>query len=166
MEKFQEHPTCPGYMVGDQGTVYNPKGNKVTAFRATDNYWFIQTYRDGDVKRHILHRFIAQAWLEQGESKTCRFIDGNRSNVLLDNIEWAGEARVIRIPSTDRPIVKASPGLKLFVLKRIEELKTEEQELEKVVEMDTYRITRTRNIHRLIGVRDALELNINLSRTL
>lgn len=81
------------YYVGENGTVYSAKHGKIKTLspEVTHNgYLRVTLSEGGEVKRFLLHRLVATAFIANPhKKKTVNHIDGNKSNNQAGNLEWA-----------------------------------------------------------------------------
>lgn len=90
------------YMVSDHGNVmsapingirgghkYTRPGKVRKAFDNGRGYLFVGLYKDGAYKQELVHRMVASAFIPNPEGKPCvNHIDGNKTNNMVDNLEW------------------------------------------------------------------------------
>lgn len=104
MEQFKD-TSYPGYTVSDHGRIFTKertiKANKYGGIRTieakekapSDNgggYKFVTLHYDGEQKRAYVHRLVAEAFVPNPEGKpTVNHKDGDKSNNLSTNLEWA-----------------------------------------------------------------------------
>lgn len=54
-----------------------------------DGYFRVYLSKNSKKKQHLVHRLVAQAFLENEEGKPCvNHIDGNKQNNYVSNLEW------------------------------------------------------------------------------
>lgn len=79
-----------GYLVGDNGDVYNKRGKKLKS--RTDgkgNYMQVGLCHKGKPKLFLTHRLVAIHFIDNPENKPeVNHIDGNKKNNNLSNLEW------------------------------------------------------------------------------
>lgn len=111
---FEEH-----YMISDTGLLYSKAHKR-----------FLKTYLNGcgylsfhaDTKKGkatlIIHRLVAEAFLEPVEGKCCvNHIDGNKTNNNVDNLEWctrsenSKHAVSIGLNKCLKPIIQLKNGI-------------------------------------------------------
>ncbi len=77
------------YAVDDAGNVFSLKFGKCKKLKPELNtgYYKVSLCKDGKVKRHLVHRLVAQAFLEKySEDLQVDHIDGCRINNKLENL--------------------------------------------------------------------------------
>lgn len=93
---------CPGfsdYQVSNHGKVrraaysskcHKPLGEPLAAHHQANGYLAVNLYRDGQVKRRLVHRLVATAFLGTPPSilHEVRHLDGSRDNNHSDNLCW------------------------------------------------------------------------------
>lgn len=74
---------------GKVGTVVGNKFKECQVYYGQRGYAVVSPYLNGKQKIYSVHRLIAQAFIENPESKPAvNHKDGNKSNNELDNLEW------------------------------------------------------------------------------
>lgn len=83
------------YQVSNKGRVrslnyHREKRIKIMKSRIMDSgYEDIRLCENGKNKAHLMHRLVAKAFIPNPDNKRCvNHIDGDKSNNLLDNLEW------------------------------------------------------------------------------
>ena len=65
------------------------KGRILKTFRYVNNQLVVHLYKDGESKYKLIHRLVAETFLENPKRyKMISFIDGNRYNLNLNNLRW------------------------------------------------------------------------------
>ena len=88
MEVWKRIKEFEDYEVSNYGNIRN--GQKV--FKRKKNKYYIQIvlYMGGRKKRHLLHRLVAEYFLDNPQNKkTVNHKDGNKHNNHVDNLEWS-----------------------------------------------------------------------------
>ena len=74
------------YYIGEDGSVFK----KLKPYTASNGYLI---FKDKDGVHHLVHRLVAQAFIEQPEGKEyVDHIDDNRSNNDISNLRWCTQA--------------------------------------------------------------------------
>lgn len=79
------------YTIREDGLVTTiATGNERRAKDDGHEYLRIGLNKDGVCSKHYLHRLLAEAFIDNPESKrTVNHVDGNKRNNSVDNLEWA-----------------------------------------------------------------------------
>ena len=65
------------------------KGQIVKLFKNNSGYFIVSLYRENKFKNFLVHRLVAQAFIQNSENKSeVNHIDGNKENNCVDNLEW------------------------------------------------------------------------------
>lgn len=80
------------YQISNSGEVKSLKknrqkilSNRVNAF----GYHHVSLLKDGKTKEKLVHRLVAEHFLNETEKETVNHIDCNKINNHVDNLEWA-----------------------------------------------------------------------------
>jgi hypothetical protein len=82
------------YTIDELGRVYSvrkqgSRGGEITSSISTGGYCRVYLCKDGKHHTYLLHRLVAQHFIENPENKPCvNHIDGNKSNNSVTNLEW------------------------------------------------------------------------------
>lgn len=81
------------YTINANGEVFSARGRKIKPYKGT-----IGLSKDGKRKNHIVGRLVLEAFgtEPENESDVCHFIDGNKENTTLSNLEWRSRMDVIK----------------------------------------------------------------------
>lgn len=88
---MREHPNYPGYEITNDGKVYSSKREKfLTLSKGKDGYVRVTLYRNKLGKKvEYVHKLVAEVYIDNPRGyKLIGHKDGNRSNNLVDNLEW------------------------------------------------------------------------------
>lgn len=79
-----------GYKVDNSGFVYGKDGRKLKSHSGkTSKYLAVSLSHNGAVKKFMIHRLVAIAFIENQEGKSqVNHIDGNKFNNSASNLEW------------------------------------------------------------------------------
>ncbi|MDG6143071.1 NUMOD4 motif-containing HNH endonuclease [Lactococcus formosensis] len=93
MEKWKKIKGYQNYEVSDFGNIRNSRG-LVMKQRTTYRGYKEIGLRNGKVQKfHLVHRLVAQAFLEEIPSKNyVNHIDGNKTNNSVENLEWVTQS--------------------------------------------------------------------------
>lgn len=68
----------------------NIKGKRLVSYIGKRGYPVVDLWKGGKRKMCTVHRLMAQVFLKNPEEKKCiNHKDGDKTNNLLDNLEWA-----------------------------------------------------------------------------
>lgn len=78
------------YLVSNFGDVYSLKTKTYMKGYFNENgYRSVSISKDGKHKNRVVHRMVAQLFIENHENKPCvNHIDGNKANNKASNLEW------------------------------------------------------------------------------
>lgn len=79
------------YLISDKGKVYSIKSQKVLAKRYnTMGYLHVALYRNGERQDRLVHRLVANHFLDRVPGKTVvNHKNGRKLDNSKDNLEWA-----------------------------------------------------------------------------
>lgn len=78
------------YLVSNTGLIYSKMSNKVLKPNKMSNgYLSVELFKDGKSKRLLIHRIVAEAFIDNPESlPIVNHKDEDRTNNSVDNLEW------------------------------------------------------------------------------
>lgn len=78
------------YLVSNTGLIYSKISNKVLKHNKMSNgYLSVELFKDGKSKRLLIHRIVAEAFIDNPESlPIVNHKDEDRTNNSVDNLEW------------------------------------------------------------------------------
>lgn len=81
------------YQLNIHGQVRNVKtGRLIKHWVHTAGYYAVELCESGCRKKHLVHRLIAEAFLDNPHNKDCvNHIDGNKKNNDIGNLEWCSK---------------------------------------------------------------------------
>jgi hypothetical protein len=88
---MREHPNYPGYEITMDGKIYSSKREKfLTLSKGKDGYVRVTLYRKKLGKKvEYVHKLVADVYIDNPRDyKLIGHKDENRSNNLVDNLEW------------------------------------------------------------------------------
>ena len=79
------------YLIYNDGRVFSKKRNRFLKQAANGRgYIQVRLYKDGKVKSHLIHRLVAQHYIDNLENKRCvDHINRIRTDNRVDNLRWA-----------------------------------------------------------------------------
>lgn len=83
------------YEVSSLGRVRNTSNNKILSLfdKNRMGYYRVILFKDGQRKRHFVHRLVAETFLENIENKPqVNHKDGNKQNNNVENLEWVSQS--------------------------------------------------------------------------
>lgn len=88
----------PNYLVNRNGKVFSKKNNKFLSPNIhKTGYTKIVLCKDAKTKTFLVHRLVADAYLENRENKkTVNHINGIKTDNRLSNLEWANHSENIK----------------------------------------------------------------------
>ena len=79
----------PNYEVSNFGRVKNVKTGHILKTNTSDRYYSVELFNNGESKRILVHRLVAEAFLPKVTGKEwINHKDGNRYNNEVSNLEW------------------------------------------------------------------------------
>jgi hypothetical protein len=120
MAELREIPDHPGYLVGDDGTVWTTKrkgGNDRAPGRRGEprplkiqrnrkGYCLVNIDVDGRNRTRFLHQLVLETFVgpKPPGMEGCHYPDGDKSNNRLSNLRWDTHAENARDEYRDRPV--------------------------------------------------------------
>jgi len=88
----------PNYSINIEGTVVNTATNTTKkAWLGKNGYYHVDLYNNSMNKKVAIHRLLAIHFIPNPENKrTVNHIDGNKTNNVLSNLEWATDSQNIQ----------------------------------------------------------------------
>jgi hypothetical protein len=92
----------PSYLITPCAKVYSKKSSRyLTTYKADKGYIRVSICRNGVPYTKILHRLVANTFIENPENKReVNHIDGNKSNNHVSNLEWVTHAENMKHAKT------------------------------------------------------------------
>lgn len=94
MEIFKVIKEFPNYQISNLGNVKNSKGELMVVGKRKSNSGYIQIrfYYNGKYHYRYIHRLIADTFIPNPNNyRTVNHIDGNKTNNVVTNLEWASD---------------------------------------------------------------------------
>ena len=77
------------YICSSKGQVKSIKRNKVLKQNKSPMYYSVDLCKNGEIKRHLIHRIIAMSFHENPQNKPqVNHINGNKLDNRSENLEW------------------------------------------------------------------------------
>jgi len=77
------------YVCSSNGEVKNIKRNKLLKPNKSSIYYCVDLCKNGEIKRHFIHRIVAMAFHENPQNKPqVNHINGNKLDNSVNNLEW------------------------------------------------------------------------------
>jgi len=76
------------YYISEQGYVYNKYGRKKKSQINNCGYEVVVLYINKKAKTKLVHRLVAECFLEVSDKPHVNHIDGNKTNNHFSNLEW------------------------------------------------------------------------------
>ena len=123
-EKLKPIQNMEDYFISNYGNVYSSKqGNlrQLTPYLDSRNrYYLIKLVSDGKRKSFLLHRLVANAFLENPQNyKEVNHIDNNPQNNCVDNLEWCTRKYNLEQSYKTMSPVRNYNQCKLFIDKKL-----------------------------------------------
>ena len=81
------------YYVSNDGHIYKKSMKEMTRYADIYGYEYISIRRNGQRKKHLVHRLVADAFLENKKKlPQVNHIDGNKKNNNVVNLEWVNNS--------------------------------------------------------------------------
>jgi hypothetical protein len=88
-EVWKEVTNYPKYEVSSHGNIRNSRGEIIKSYVTPKGYLRTQLSNDGNQRNFMVHRLVAQAFLDNPKNKPeVNHKDSDRKNNHIDNLEW------------------------------------------------------------------------------
>ena len=101
------------YFACDNGSIYSIKSGELKKLKPFVDgkgvYLMVSLCRDGDIRKFLVHRLIALAFIENDDPEnknTVDHIDGNTKNNSVDNLQWLSQRDNTVKGFKTRPVVR------------------------------------------------------------
>lgn len=83
-------PRHPRYLVGDDGSVWGPRGKRLKPFPNKYGYMRINVYTKGSWSQHSVHTLVCEAFIGEmpADKDLVAHADGDPANNSLSNLRW------------------------------------------------------------------------------
>ncbi len=93
MSKLRVLDLFSGYTIREDGEVRSRFGRVIKQQLDRPGYARVELWRDGEGKKYLVHRLLAQAFIPNPEGKPqVNHIDGDKKNNALTNLEWVTQS--------------------------------------------------------------------------
>ncbi len=111
MKNLKNIPGYQLYRITKDGTVYSyrlAKRRKLSSFKQMYGYLIVHLRSDSHPKTRLLHQLVMSAWGTEkpSEEHIISFIDHNKENTHIDNLEWKLKKDVLG--NRRKPVVAVS----------------------------------------------------------
>ena len=98
MTEFKPIPSCPGYQASACGQIKGKRGTILKCSIGLNGYltFSFPTGGQGNSKRILIHRAVAEAWQLQGDGDCINHIDHDKLNNHLSNLERCTRAENVQ----------------------------------------------------------------------
>lgn len=107
------------YYASTNGSIYSRKSGKLKPLKpwldSKGNYLMVSLSKNGKNYKRLVHRLIAEAFIEQEDGKdTVDHIDRDKQNNDVSNLRWLSQADNTRRGFSTRPCVRNFSTVALF----------------------------------------------------
>lgn len=98
MEEWRSYRNQSKYDVSNEGRVRNSRTGRILKQTTNDRGYKTVTFRVGDERRtYRVSRLVAETFIDgEYDGMDVTYIDGNKENVRLDNLEYRTRGEIIR----------------------------------------------------------------------
>lgn len=90
-------PGFPGYLITDDGLVFNRHGRQRKTHRSKKGYWRISLPTDRGRRSYYIHTLVLLAYTgPRPEGMEARHLDGNKDNNHASNLAWGAKSENVR----------------------------------------------------------------------
>lgn len=99
--EYREIPGCPGYIAGDDGSIWSSdrdgsRRKRLSVCRDRHGYGYV-SIRGSGYRRTRVHTLVLTAFLgPRPDGMDCRHLDGDPANNVLSNLRWGTHAENMR----------------------------------------------------------------------
>jgi len=95
--EFCQIPEFPNYYINGFGNVYSSRRKFfLTHVLNVSNHYFVCLFQDKSQKNRTIHSLIAKTFIPNPNNyKFVSFIDGDKSNLKINNIQWCEKLKFV-----------------------------------------------------------------------